>query len=94
MMDLVEATLKKPAIGTLRIYEDREALARGAAELICETTVLKPGPASIALCGGTTPEPAYKLLAQDPLLHRLPWTRVHWIIGDERFVPPADPASN
>ena len=94
MMDLVEATLKKPAIGTLRIYEDREALARAAAELICETAVLKPGPARIALCGGTTPEPAYKLLARDPLLHRLPWSRVHWIIGDERFVPPADPASN
>ena len=43
-MDIVEATLKKPAIGTLRIYEDREALARAAAELICETAVLKPGP--------------------------------------------------
>ncbi len=93
-MDLVEATLKKPAIGTLRIYESREALAQAAAELICETAVLKPGPARIALCGGTTPQPAYELLAQDPLLHRLPWSRVHWIIGDERFVPPADPASN
>ena len=49
-MDLVEATLKKPAFGTLRIYEDCEALARAAAELICETAVLKPGPARIALC--------------------------------------------
>ena len=39
MMDLVEATLKKPAVGTLRIYADREALARAAAELICETAV-------------------------------------------------------
>jgi 6-phosphogluconolactonase len=94
MTDLVEATLKKPALGTLRIYEDREALARAAAELICETTVLKPGPARIALCGGMTPQPAYALLAQDPLLHRLPWNKVHWIIGDERFVPPGNPASN
>jgi 6-phosphogluconolactonase len=94
MKDLVEATLKKPALGTLRIYEDCEALAHAAAELICETAVLKPGLARIALCGGTTPQPAYRLLARDPLLHRLPWSRVHWIIGDERFVPPADPASN
>jgi 6-phosphogluconolactonase len=94
MMDLVEATLKKPAIGRLRIYEDREALARATAELICETAVLKPGPVRIALCGGTTLQPAYALLAQDPLLRRLPWSRTHWIIGDERFVPPTDPVSN
>src|SRR5712691_3120133 len=85
-MDLVEATLKKPAVGTLRIYEDREALARAAAELICQTAVLKPGPVRVALCGGTTPQPAYELLAQDPLLPRLPWSRVHWVLGDERFV--------
>ena len=93
-MDLVEATLKKPVIGTLRIFETRESLARAAAELICETAVLKPGPTRIALCGGTTPQPAYELLAQDPLLHRLPWDRVHWVIGDERFVEPSHPASN
>jgi len=93
-MDLVEATLKKPAVGTLRIYETREALARAAAELICETAVLKPGPTRIALCGGTTPQAAYELLAQNPLLHRLPWDRVHWVMGDERFVEPSHPASN
>jgi hypothetical protein len=93
-MDLVEATLKKPAVGTLRIYEDREALARAAAELICETAVLKPGPVRVALCGGTTPQPAYELLAQDPLLLRLPWSRVHWVLGDERFVKRSHPDSN
>ena len=93
-MDLVEATLKKPAVGTLRIFETRESLARAAAELMCETAVLKPGPTRIALCGGTTPQPAYEFLAQDPLLHRLPWDRVHWVIGDERFVEPSHPASN
>jgi 6-phosphogluconolactonase len=93
-MDLVEATLKKPAIGTLRIFETRAALARAVAQLICETAVLKPGPTRIALCGGTTPQPAYELLAQDPMLHRVPWDRVHWVIGDERFVEASHPASN
>jgi len=93
-MDLVEATLKKPAVGTLRIYEDPEALAQAAADLICETAVLKPGPVRVALCGGTTPQPAYELLARDPLLRRLPWSRVHWILGDERFVKRSHPASN
>ena len=94
MIELVEATLRKPAVGTLCVYESREELARAAAELICETAVLKPGPARIALCGGATPQPAYELLAQDPLLRRLPWSRVHWITGDERFVKRSDPASN
>jgi 6-phosphogluconolactonase len=93
-MDLVDATLKKPAVGTLRIHEDPEALARAAAELICETAVLKPGPVRVALCGGTTPRPAYELLAQDPLLRRLPWSRVHWVLGDERFVKRSHPDSN
>jgi 6-phosphogluconolactonase len=84
----------KPAIGTLRIYEDLAALSRAAADFLCETAMRKPGPVRIALSGGSTPLPMYRLLAQDPLRSRLPWSRVHWILGDERFVPASDPASN
>jgi 6-phosphogluconolactonase len=48
----------------------------------------------VALSGGNTPKPLYELLAQEPIKSRLPWERVHWILGDERFVSPTDPASN
>ena len=48
----------------------------------------------IALSGGETPKPMYELLAQDPVRRRLPWDRVQWILGDERFVPPSSPDSN
>ena len=94
MSDPVEATFRKPAVGTLRVYESPAALAAAVAEFLCETAVRKPGPVRIALCGGNTPRPAYRLLAEEPLRRQVPWARVHWIFGDERFVPHADPASN
>jgi 6-phosphogluconolactonase len=46
----------------------------------------------IALSGGNTPRPIYTefgRMAQD-----LPWERVRFTFGDERCVPPGDPASN
>jgi 6-phosphogluconolactonase len=92
--DPVEATFMKPAVGTLRVYDSPAALAAAAAELVCETAVRKPGPVRIALAGGDTPRPAYRLLAAEPLARQIPWGRVHWIFADERFVPHADPASN
>lgn len=89
-----ETTFTKPAFGTLRIYEDLPALSRAAADFLCETAVRKPGPVRIALSGGNTPKPMYELLAQDPVRGQLPWDRVQWIFGDERFVPPSSPDSN
>jgi 6-phosphogluconolactonase len=94
MGDPADSTFMKPAVGTLRIYEDLDALSRAAADFLCETAVRKPGQVRIALSGGETPKPMYELLAQDPVRHRLPWDRVQWIFGDERFVPPSSPDSN
>jgi 6-phosphogluconolactonase len=36
----------------------------------------------------------YELLAENPFRERLPWDRVHWFWGDERFVPWDHPDSN
>lgn len=94
MGDPAETTFTKPAVGTLRIFSDLAALSRAAADFLCETADQSAGPVRIALSGGETPKPMYELLAQEPVLTRLPWQRVHWILGDERFVPPSDPASN
>lgn len=94
MGDPVETTIMKPAFGTLRIYDDLSALSRAAADFLCDMAVRKQGQVRIALSGGNTPKPMYELLAQDPVLHQLPWNRVHWILGDERFVPPTSPDSN
>jgi 6-phosphogluconolactonase len=94
MGELAETTFMKPAVGTLRVYDDAGALARGAAEFVCDIATRKPGQVRIALAGGETPKAAYRLLAADPLVHEMPWDRVHWLFGDERFVPASDAASN
>ena len=48
----------------------------------------------VALAGGSTPLPLYRLLATSPLRERIPWSRVHLFWGDERAVPPTHPESN
>jgi len=84
----------KPAFGTLRICEDASALARAGADFLCDLAASNDGRTIIALSGGNTPKPLYQLLAQEPIKSRLPWDRVHWVLGDERFVLPSHPASN
>jgi 6-phosphogluconolactonase len=83
-----------PAFGTLRICEDAADLAHKGAKFLCEHAAARAERTIVALSGGNTPKPLYELLAQEPAKSAMPWDRVHWILGDERFVPPSDPASN
>jgi len=90
------------------VVADADALATTAAERLLARLPPPamppplPSPASgggvkraaVALTGGSSPEGLYRLLAQEPYRSRLPWERVHWFIGDDRFVPPDDPLSN
>jgi len=48
---------------------------------------------SVALSGGSTPGPVYQGLAAE-LSDPEPWSRIDVFFGDERCVPPGDPASN
>lgn len=84
-------------ITDLRILPDGAALARAAADLLtaaAKTAVAARGRFLVALSGGSTPQALFKLLAQPPYSTAVPWaqTEVYW--GDERLVPPDDPASN
>jgi 6-phosphogluconolactonase len=83
-----------PAFGTLRVCEDAADLARTGAAYLCDLAAGRAGRTIVALSGGNTPKPLYELLAQEPVRSRMPWDRAHWVLGDERFVPPSDPASN
>jgi 6-phosphogluconolactonase len=49
---------------------------------------------AICLSGGSSPKQLYQLLATDAYRGQIPWDRVHWFIGDERFVPADDPLNN
>lgn len=83
-------------IRALHVFTEYEALSHGAAAAIAAAiidSVRARGCASLALAGGSTPERCYELLAT---AHRtdVPWGKVHFFWGDERMVPPNDPASN
>ncbi len=49
---------------------------------------------SVALAGGATPLPIYRLLTESPRAERVPWARLDLFLGDERLVPADDPESN
>ena len=73
------------------------ALAQTAADWIVRVladTIAARGHATLALAGGRTPEPVYRALAAPPVRERVEWPRVEFYFGDERAVPPDDPASN
>jgi 6-phosphogluconolactonase len=87
--------MMKPEDGILHVFDDAAAMARGAAEWLTEQMRARPGiEKSIALAGGSTPKPVYQALAAAPLATRFPWDDVNFFIGDERFVPTTNPASN
>lgn len=73
---------------------DKEAVARAAAEQLLAQIDANPGRAAICLTGGSSPKQLYQLLGTEPFRRRLPWDRVHWFIGDERFVAPGDALHN
>jgi 6-phosphogluconolactonase len=73
---------------------DPAALATAAAERLLARIEMNAGRAAICLTGGSSPKQLYRLLATDPYRGRIPWDRVHWFVGDERFVPPSHPINN
>ncbi len=73
---------------------DAEALAKAAADRILARIAANRGRVAICLTGGSSPKQLYQLLATDGYRSRIPWDRVHWFIGDERFVPADDPLNN
>lgn len=81
----------------VRVFEDLETLTRAAAAEIARaaaSAVAERGFFALALSGGSTPRPLYRLLASDPYHDRLPWSAIHLFWGDERHVPPDHPESN
>jgi 6-phosphogluconolactonase len=87
-------TSPSPRYGKLLVADGAEALARTAADRILEWAMETSGPVRVALSGGSTPRRTYQELASARLKGRVPWARIHWYWGDERFVPPDHPESN
>jgi 6-phosphogluconolactonase len=76
------------------VATDSDEVARIAAERLLARVTRAPGRAAVCLTGGSSPEGLYRLLASEPYRARLRWDRVHWFMGDDRFVPATDGLSN
>jgi 6-phosphogluconolactonase len=75
----------------LTVLADPAAVAEAAAQWLVERV---GAGGAVCLSGGSTPRLLYERLALPPYRDRLPWPRLHWFWGDERFVAPDDPRSN
>jgi 6-phosphogluconolactonase len=80
--------------GEWRLFETAEAVVAHAAEWLCSLACSRTGKVAICLSGGSTPRRLYQCLASAPFVRSIPWHRIHWFWGDERFVAHDDPASN
>jgi 6-phosphogluconolactonase len=73
---------------------DAAALAEAAAKRVLARIAGNSGRIAICLTGGSSPKALYELLATDAWRAEIPWERIHWFIGDERFVPVTDARNN
>ena len=88
------AKTSNPANFQVIVTADPAAQAAAAAERIIARIVANSGQSAICMSGGSSPKQMFELLATDAYRSRIPWQRVHWFIGDERFVPSGDPHNN
>lgn len=79
------------------IFESPSKLHIAAAELWmsrCSAAIESHGSFHVALSGGTTPKALFQLLASEDYASHIPWDKIHFYFGDERFVPQDHQDSN
>src|SRR5215472_15095469 len=82
---------------SVQLQPTAEALMEATAERFVVSAgdaIRSTGRFAVALSGGSTPKRLYALLATERHAARVDWAHVHFFWGDERCVPPDDPASN
>jgi 6-phosphogluconolactonase len=80
--------------GRVIVVADPVTQATTAADRLIAKIAANPDRIAICLSGGSSPRKLYALLASDAYRQKIPWQRVHWFIGDERFVAADDPLNN
>ena len=81
----------------VRIFDGLEHLSWAAAtdfEQLARIKAIEKKPFTVALSGGSTPQPLYELLGSPTFAGRVRWPNVHLFQVDERCVPPDDVQSN
>jgi 6-phosphogluconolactonase len=80
--------------GEVQVLADPAAVARAALEEVRAAEAACPDWFDVALTGGESPKPLYGLLAAHATRDSFNWGAWRVWFGDERAVPPEDPASN
>jgi 6-phosphogluconolactonase len=81
----------------VQISANMDELARNAANLFVQVvnkTAQGQKQLLIALSGGSTPYPVYRLLTELPYCEQIPWEKMHFFWVDERMVPANHPENN
>lgn len=86
--------MKAPMHGELILVENGDAFAEAGARLFAEAAEAAGGRFVAGLAGGSTPKALYERLAFEPWRSLVRWESVDLVLGDERFVAPADEKSN
>lgn len=82
---------------SLHIHKDPAAMAERAAHLFaaaCDESIAERGIFRVALSGGNTPIPFFRLLAKSDWADHLPWDKMSFFWVDERSVGADSPESN
>lgn len=77
----------------VRIFDDLDALSHAAADAFVQASAVSVGQRGrflVALSGGNTPVPLYRLLGTPPYVGQVNWLATHAFWGDERCVPVED----
>jgi 6-phosphogluconolactonase len=85
-----------PNVTKTRIFNSPAELFQAAAGEfagLAAQAVQSSGRFTVALSGGSTPKSLYSLLASDAVPN-VPWEKIFFFFGDERFVAPDHPESN
>lgn len=81
--------------GSVTVFADKEAATRHLADWLLQAARAKTdGPFSLALSGGGTPQRLYSMMASEPYASHFPWARMHFFLGDDRFLPHEHEDSN
>jgi 6-phosphogluconolactonase len=86
-----------PQAPDIHIFPDSQKLARAAAERFLDVglqAIAERNRFLVALSGGSTPKTLYSILTSEEYAQQLDWSKVHFLFGDERNVPPTHADSN
>jgi 6-phosphogluconolactonase len=81
----------------IRFYPDLSSLVKASVELfvtLADESIKKQGYFTVALSGGSTPQPIYQALSEPDISDLVDWSHIHLFWGDERHVPHDHPDSN